>query len=311
MAEERVLVSVIIPTYNRRDDVIRCVDSFLASNTTGGGYLEIIIVDNASDDDTVERVTEKYRGNQEVRIIELPTNMMAAGGRNAGIKEAHGKFLLFSDSDNIVDPNMVSFLVRAMERDRTIGMIGPVMLYYRKPEMVWFAGNDFNMFTTKVKYRYGGKNISEVGQEGVYETHHLPNMMMVRKEVQNKVGLFDESYYIMFEEADYAMRVRKAGWRVMVCRDALTYHNVFLPEEVVDNKMRSLGLDNPQRAFHFGKNRGIFMKKYAPWYGRLAYMLFFRFLFAGYYCIEALKCGRQDIARGYWRGVFYHKNRSD
>ena len=305
MSEERILVSVIIPVYNRLDDIKRCIQSLQCSTMR---EFEIIVVDNCSTENIKEYVDTIAENDSSICCIRLNKNLMAAGGRNAGIAKARGKYLLFVDSDNIVAPDMIELLVEAMENDETIGMIGPVMLYYRKPSMVWFAGNDINLFTSRTIYWQHNKDISDLKRTGIYETHHLPNLMMVRKAVQQKIGLFDESYYIMYEEADYAMRVRNAGYKIMVCRDAITYHNCFLPEEVVDNEMRKLGCDNPERTFHFSKNRGIFIRKYAPWYGRIAYMIFFRFLFAAYYCGTALKNGRKDIAKAWWKGTFYKEN---
>lgn len=302
MSDEKLLVSVIIPVYNRLEDIKKCIQSIKLSTMQN---IEIIVVDNCSTEDIEGYIDTLAVRDSNIYCIRLNKNLMAAGGRNAGIERAKGKYLLFVDSDNIVAPNMIGLLVDVMEKNETIGMVGPVMLYYRKPEMIWFAGNEINMITSKTTYWNHNKDISSLTKRGIYETHHIPNLMMVRKSVQQEVGLFDESYYIMYEEADYAMRIRNAGYKIMVCRDAITYHNCFLPEEVVDNEMRKLGCDNPERTFHFSKNRGVFIKKYAPWYGKIAYFLVFRILFIVYYCSVAIKNGRMDIARAWLRGAFY------
>lgn len=302
MSDEKFLVSVIIPVYNRLEDIKKCIQSIRRSTMRN---VEIIVVDNCSTEDVKGYVNRLAVQDPAICCVGLDRNLMAAGGRNAGIKMAKGKYLLFVDSDNIVAPDMIEILVNVMEQNETIGMIGPIMLYYRKPDMIWFAGNEINMITSKTTYWNHNRNLSTLTRTGIYETHHIPNLMMVRKSVQQEVGLFDESYYIMYEEADYAMRVRNAGYKIMVCRDAITYHNCFLPEETVDNEMRKLGCDNPERTFHFSKNRGVFISKYAPWYGRIAYFLFFRTLFAMYYCGIAIKNNRMDIARAWLKGTFY------
>lgn len=92
--------------------------------------------------------------------------------------------------------------------------------------------------------------------------------------------------------------------QIVVCNDAITYHDCLLPEEVGD-ELRKLGCETPVRTFHFAKNRNIYMKKYAPWYGKLIYFILFRYIFALYYCRIAIKNHRRDIAKEYLYGMFY------
>lgn len=129
--------------------------------------------------------------------------------------------------------------------------------------------------------------------------------MMTRRDVQKKVGKFDPEYYIMYEEADFATRIRNLGYEIEVFTEAITYHNCPTPDELLENEMRRLGCDNPERTYHFSKNRNIFMTKYAPWYGKLLYFCVFRFLFAMYYEKIAKKNNRKDIAKAWHKGMRY------
>lgn len=300
------MVSIIIPTYNRCSDVLMLLDSILASKYKKES-LEIIVVDNASTDHTPDRIAEKYADESRIQIIRLEKNIMAAGGRNAGIKTAHGKYLLFADSDNIISADMIAVLVAEMENDDSIGLIGPLMLYYKDPQRIWFAGDSYNMITSKSNFWYQNQYINECCLKDVYETHNLPNMMMVRKSALEslKYPLFDPQYFIMFEEADFAERIRRGGHKVVCCSKAITYHNFPLPEETACDEMRKLECDNPLRTYHFSKNRNVFMSRYAKWYGKLAYFLMFRWAFMAYYCMKALKNRRSDIASAYFKGAFY------
>lgn len=300
------IVSIIIPTYNRCNDVFMLLDSILASKYPKES-LEIIVVDNASTDGTAEKVSEKYEKEQFLCLIRLERNMMAAGGRNVGIKAARGKYLLFADSDNIISAEMIAVLVAEMEKDDNIGLIGPIMLYYKDPNRIWFAGNSINRVTSKVNYWHSNENINECCLEDIYETDHLPNLMMVRKSALETLRnpLFDPQYYIMYEEADFAERIRRGGHKVLCCSKAITYHNIPLPEEITENEMRKLGCDNPLRTYHFSKNRNIYMGRYAKPYGKLVYFLIFRYIFMFFYCIMALKNKRSDVALAYFKGTFY------
>ena len=114
------LVSVIIPTYNRAEMLCKCVDSILNSTYDN---LEVIIVDNNSSDETRELVESKYAADERVLLISLKENLMAAGGRNEGIKRAKGEYLLLVDNDNIVERNMIELLVAEMSKDKKIGLV--------------------------------------------------------------------------------------------------------------------------------------------------------------------------------------------
>ena len=302
MEHRMARVSVIIPTFNRCEDVMRLLESLCKSTYRD---FEIILVDNASTE-SFSAVVDAWKENDiPLQYVRLEKNMMAAGGRNAGIHYASGEFLCFIDSDNIVDSDMLLHLVETMDEDKQIGMVGPLMLYYKKPDRIWFAGNDINMVTSKTTYWNKEQSMNSVHLDEIFETDHIPNLMMVRKSVQEQIGDFDESYYIMYEEADYAWRIRNAGYKIVVCASAVTYHNCYLQEEIVDNEMRKLGCENAQRTYHFSKNRGVFIRRYAPWYGKIAYFCCFRFVFAVIYCGIAIKNGRSDIAKAWWKGIWY------
>ncbi len=90
--------------------------------------------------------------NRNIKYVRLLRNRKAAGGRNAGIQRAKGEYLLFIDLDNVVDPLMIGEMVLVADRDASIGMIGPLMLYHKANDRVWFCGNDMNLITSKVSF---------------------------------------------------------------------------------------------------------------------------------------------------------------
>ena len=208
------IVSVIIPTYNRCREVIECVNSVLDCHYKD---LEIIIVDNASTDNTLNCLKKKYTGISMVKIIELKRNLMASGGRNAGIKAANGKYLLFLDSDNLIAPLMIDYLVDGMEKNSDIGLIGPLMLYFKDQNRVWFKCNKINYLTSKTTYLDREESVVNKKYPEFIETDHIPNAFMTRKEIVDTIGGFDERYYIMFEEADFAARIRRGGGKKQNC----------------------------------------------------------------------------------------------
>lgn len=293
------LVSVIIPTYNRAQMVCDCIDSVLASTYEN---LEIIIVDNASSDNTVEIVNRKYGVGKRVNVLALQSNLMAAGGRNEGIKIAKGDYILFIDNDNIINKDMIEILVAEMEKDNHIGLVGPISVNRYADETMWLVSGDYHFFSSRPKTLYSGKRIDEVKLKKKYLTCYSPNTMMVSRKAIELVGGFDKSYYAMYEEADFGYRIKEAGFLEYIVTDARTEHLGFVNKDE-QVKLRNLGIEFPERAYHYAKNRTVFMRKYAKWYHMISYYLVFIHIFTIYYCMEALRYGRRDIAKAWLKGT--------
>lgn len=293
------LVSVIIPTYNRGKMLCECVASILESTYTN---IEVLIVDNNSTDNTVELIQEVFKRDERVHMIGLKENLMAAGGRNEGIKRAKGEYLLFVDNDNIVYPDMIMYLVEEMEKDARIGLVGPLSINKYYGDTIWLASGDYHFFSSRPRTLYAGKKVNEVELKNKYATCYSPNVMMVSRKAIEAVGGFDTSYFAMYEEADFGYRILKAGFKEYIVTDARTHHMSYIGKDE-NAKLRTLGLGFPERAFHYAKNRTVFMKKYAKWYHRIVYYVFFIHVFTVYYMFEALIHGRKDIAKAWWKGT--------
>ena len=313
--EKADLVSIIIPTYNRINDVIRLVDSLLLSDYKN---FEIIVVDNNSTDGTSAIVYNSYTAKEfPVKVVTLERNMMAAGGRNAGIKQAKGEYLLFIDSDNVVHPNMMGTLVNGFLKNSKLGFCSPVIINVNKNNTVWNLGAGYNFWTSMPVNLYEGKKmeelLNEIKIELFYPTDYSPNSFMVRRDVIEKIGGFDEDYYIMFEEADFGYRIKKLGYEMLINTNAITFHHAAIDRLTENSKLRNLGMGTTQRTYHFMKNRTIFMKKFAPWYCIIGYYLFFIHAFCLYYFFTAIIEKQVDIAiaviKGTWKGIFTKVNR--
>ena len=109
------LVSVVIVSKDRKKDLIDCIDSYLKSSYK---QLEIIVLDNGSRPPLFSWFTKKYPG---VKLITSEFNIGAAAGRNLGLKEAKGEYILFTDDDAYADKNMVENLVAVFENRPDLG----------------------------------------------------------------------------------------------------------------------------------------------------------------------------------------------
>ena len=264
------LVSIIIPTSNRCDLLKSCLRSIRRS--TYHNY-ETIVINNGSSDGTEAMVQSEY---SDVQLIETERNLFAARGRNLGVRKAHGEYLLFIDDDNEIDPKMIEELVSLFNSDLRIGLAGPKMYYCGSKNLLWWTGASIDLLTSRTNYR--GLNCPDIGQyDHPTETGHIPNVVMVKRDVYDLIGGFDEVYKMSYSESDFAMRAIRKGYKVMYCPQAVTYHNTLLPG-------RSASLFKvPMRAYFFARNRVIYMKKFSSIWQFWVFMIIFFPSFTIYY----------------------------
>lgn len=289
------LVSVVVVTYNRAHEIARCLDSIFLSTFTD---FEVIVVDNASHDSTVPILNDRFSGR--ITLIEAGSNLMAAGGRNLGAKRAKGKLLAFIDSDNVVHPQMLEHLTAKMESDAGAGMVGPFMYYFVQPRRVWCGGADINFWTGKTTYLFANQEHPDPPRQAPYEVGHIPNIFMCR--VPDFVALdgFFEPYQIMFEESDFAEKLKRHGKQIFIVPAARACHDVPI---LNDGSLRAFGLQSFDRAFLLSRNRVLFMKRNASFSQFVVFAFLFLPLFTAYYLKIILGHRRFDIARAYLLGV--------
>lgn len=289
------LISVIIVTHNRERDINLCLTSVFKSNYDN---YEVIVVDNASNDNTVEVLEKNYCN--KIKLIKSDKNLMAGGGRNEGIKHAQGEYLCFVDSDNIVDKNFLTELVKLAESDEEIGFVGPKMYYLKDQKRIWYAGAEINLLTSKTKYT--GINKIDNGQyDRICEVGHIPNAWLVKRVVIDKIGLIDTSYVIHYEESDWAIRAKKAGYKIVFCPKSIIYHNISLPKRGLRG---IIGLDSKHRIFYAARNRILFMMKYASRLNFLIFIFIYNNIYLLLYCFILLLYGRIDLILSYIKGYF-------
>ena len=294
----KIEVSVIIPTTNRKEGVLECIDSVFGSTFKN---IEIIVIDNASTDGTQEAIKEIHKKENNLTVIRSEMNIGAGGGRNLGAKNSSGKYLLFIDSDNVIHEKMIEYLVGFFEKRRDCGMVGPLMLFKEDPSIIWLYFADLNMYTSQAKYKgFGEKNVGQYGE--VVEVGHLPNCFMVRKDDFEKVGGFDEKYFIMFEEADLAEKIKKILMKkVFVYSKAITQHDFPMQDVEVS---KNLGFRSALRAYLTARNRVYFMRRNTNLTQLLVFIVVFNPLILVYYLATLVKNKRIDLAWNYAKGTF-------
>ena len=294
------LISVIIPTFNRAEMVCRCVQSIL---DTEWPELEVIVVDDCSPDDTMNKVKERF--GDKVKYIRNERNSFQAVSRNNGAKIATGDYLFFLDDDNVVDRRIFIEMTQAFSENAKLGLVAPMAVHMRpgKNNVIWSLGSDFNRWTSQPKDYCPNLPVAELPESPAsYPTSYYPNGFMVPRKVFDAVGGFDEKYVQIFEESDFGWKIGEAGYEEIVLTTARTEHHGFLEPGCVP-ELRQLGIEKPYRTYCFARNRLRFARKHFSFLQILSVTLVFAPLSAVYYGAVALKNKRPDIAWSYLKGT--------
>ena len=216
------MCSVIVLNHNGKKHLKLCLDS-LKKQT----YLkyEVIVVDNASRDGSVNFIK---RNHSWVRLIKSKTNLGYAGGNNLGIENARGEYIVILNNDTVVDKDWLKELVRVAKGSKKIGIVGGKVYYFDYPNKIQSIGgrlhewNSFILLGSRI-----GKNQEDRGQyEKVGEMDYaLGCAFLVKKDVLNRIGLFDEKYFIYNEEIELAYRAKKAGYKIVYAPNAKIWHH--------------------------------------------------------------------------------------
>lgn len=216
-------VHIVILNWNGWQDTIECVESCLRLRYDS---YEIVIVDNASSDGSERILRDKF---PQVTIAQTGDNLGYSGGNNVGIRYAlaHGaEYVWLLNNDTKVDPAALEEMVRIAKVDTTVGMVGPKILLYSRPGHLNCIGSTINL-------RTGQPSLIGLGEEDdgrfddVREMDTLSGCsLLVRKEVIDTVGLMDERFFLFYEETDWILRAKRAGFKMMYVPGARIWHKV-------------------------------------------------------------------------------------
>ena len=213
-------VAVIVLNWNGREDTLECLQSLRRSDCPA---TSVIVVDNGSADGSVRAVRDLF---PEIRIIENGRNLGFVGGNNVGLRAAlaQGADLVFVlNNDTVLHPTCISELVRALDQDPAVGIVGPLMQRTIRPDLVDMGGNfDFRLGSVHLLRFIEGETPS-----GLLPIDYVWGCgLMVRAEVLQSVGLFDPRYGAYYEDADFCMRARAHGYRTAVATQARMVHKI-------------------------------------------------------------------------------------
>jgi hypothetical protein len=297
------LVSTVIPTHNRKEKVIRLLNS-LQKSKYPKDKLEVIVVDDASTDDTSKEVKHSFPA---VLLIRNNDEQLLARSRNIGILNSRGNLIFLIDDDNIVAENTINELVEAMYTIPTLGVAGPMMYYFCAPSRVWCGRVKRNCITSLTSFPE--RDLQHVKIDRIIESDEFPNAFMIRRKVLEKVGLFDEvAFPIHNDEGDFCNRVRRAGFKIGLIPTARVWHDTPLQTKKLSGA-RHFHVHTTERAFYAARNRILFHRKYSQPSEFMTFLAVFMPLISAIYLNIILSDSslafrrRMSIAKRYIQGI--------
>lgn len=220
MPQNFPLVSVIIVNHNGIEFVDACLRSVLNNNYP---YFEVIFVDNASEDKSLEYVKKTFGSDTRLRFIENKASLGPAVGRNKGIAAAKGSYAAFLDNDTVVDKDWLSELVKVFDSDPAIGAAQSKLLRIEQRDFFDSTGDYLTPLGFLSERARGAKDTGQFDYVcDIFSAKSASSI--VRKEVLDRIGAFDEDYYMYLEETDLCWRVWLSGYRVVFIPGSVVYH---------------------------------------------------------------------------------------
>lgn len=236
--------SVIIVNYNSGERLTNCLHALVMECERAD---EIIVIDNASTDDSAREVEHTF---PDVRVIDNDENIGFGGANNLGAQFATGKYLAFLNPDTVVQPGWLARLVTALEDNPQAGLATSKILLLDDPERINACGNEMHSSGLTL-CRGMGKDSGALFDPS--EVNAVSGAaFVIRRALFELLGGFDESFFLYMEDTDLSLRARLAGYRCIYVPDSVVYH---------DYALRF----GPKKTFYQERNRYLMLLKALRW----------------------------------------------
>lgn len=246
-------VAVVVLNFEVEDLVRKCVASIKKSTHK---LLKIIVVDNSK-----ESKLQDLKNDKAINLIEVGKNLGYTGGNNIGIRYALEKgadFIFILNPDTTVDKHTIEVLIKKAI-SYSIWILSP-KIYFANTNIIWYAGGIFD-FANVLGKHIGVDELDEGKYDEDKEVDFATGAaMFLYAKVFKEIGLFDEKYFLYYEDSDLCFRARRSGFKIMYIADAIVYHE----------NAKTTGLGSPTQDYYITRNRMLFASKFLPLRTRFA-----------------------------------------
>ena len=280
-------LSIITINYNGLTDTCALIETIPFNDR-----LEVIVVDNASQNQEAENISKKY---PQVKVIKSEKNLGFAGGNNLGIKAAQGKYLFLVNNDTIFKDFNIQPLIDRLDSSTNIAIVCPKIRFAWGTYPIQFTG-----YTplSKITVRNQAIGYGEDDQGQYDSPHPTPYAhgaaMLIKREAVDKVGLMPECFFLYYEELDWSMMFTRAGFEIWYVPACTVYHK----------ESQTTGKNSPLRTYYIVRNRLLLVKR--NWSGvtkHLSYAYLLGIVGLRDICKNALT-GQWDILKATLRGIY-------
>lgn len=261
-------ISVVLINYNGIKYNDACIASIL--NSTIAECIQIVVVDNASTDDSLSALRDKWGGNEQMHIITLDDNYGFSKANNEGVRwsmEQGIDYYLLLNNDTEIEADAIERLMRCGQDTQSI--VVPKILYADRRDVIWCAGGTFSPVIRKAVQN--GLNQKDNGQFDVSGECQFANgcALLLSRNIVERVGFLDERFFLYYEDTEYSMRAAEKGVAIRYLADAVVYHKV---------NGSTGGNEKPANAYYITRNwllcNSLHMRDKGGMGGKLQFLLF-------------------------------------
>lgn len=291
-------VAVILVNYNGKQYNETCIESLIKQR--GGQEIKIIIVDNGSQDGSMQIIQERYGTDARIETAILNDNYGFSHANNVGIRQAEewgADYVLLLNNDTEVHEDLLKELISCADRHPG-SMIAPKIYYSERRDVLWSAGGEVSPLVRKV--RHIGLDQKDTGQFDKERRIGFATgcCLLLPRSVIEKAGLLDERFFLYYEDTEYCFRLREMGIDIWYCPQAWLYHKV---------GASSKGADSPLCAYYIARNWLFCSRLHLR--GRYPLFLLYYGINRTVCCLLWLLGGRRALVQATWRGIRDHGKR--
>ena len=242
------LVYAVTLSWNGRDDTLACIESLLALDYPN---VQVLLVDNGSEDGTPNAVAERF---PSVQVICNGKNLGFAAGMNVGLRQAleqGADYVFMVNNDTIVDPAAVQQMLPLFKDD--VGMVGPKIYYAAEPDRIWSIGGLQHPLTIEKTGDARGEVDRGQWNQVIERDYMVGCALLVSQQFLTDVGLFDERFFMYYEDSDLSIRARKRKYKLLLAPSSHVWHKV---------AATSGGSDSPNERYWMARSSIIFFRKH-------------------------------------------------
>jgi GT2 family glycosyltransferase len=230
------LITVVIVNWNGKKFLAKCLGGLRKQTYKN---FSVIMVDNGSDDGSLEYVQKNY---PEVQAIALRENLGFATANNIAIKSVNSEFTALLNNDAVPHPGWLENLLKALENNPEAGFAASKMLFYDNPNIIDRAGDVYTTAATALLRGRGASSEDYSRQEWVFGA--CAGAALYRTRMFDDIGLFDQDFFLLYEDVDLSFRAQLKGYKCLYVPDAIVYHQA----------SGSIGNDTPISVYYSHRN---------------------------------------------------------